>query len=81
MALAVLLGMIALTIDVRIAAAVRQPTPGRVQAAVKVMLLSIITLDAALIYARLGENGVVLAAATILLWIPSLAMSRWLYVT
>ena len=31
------------------------------------MLLSIITLDAALIYAKLGSDGIVFAAATMLL--------------
>ncbi|MFO1092117.1 MAG: UbiA family prenyltransferase [Planctomycetaceae bacterium] len=76
-----LLAMVALIINRRALAAVRDPSPALVQAAVKVMLLSIITLDAAVIYAKLGSSGVVLAVATMLLVVPSLAIGRWLYVT
>jgi hypothetical protein len=75
------LGIIALVIDRRIAAAVADPAPHNVQAAVKVMLLSIITLDAAIIYFKLGSEGALYAAATALLLIPSLVIARWLYVT
>lgn len=75
------LGVIALVIDRRIAAAVADPAPRNVQAAVKVMLLSIITLDAAITYFKLGSEGAPYAAATAALLVPSLVMARWLYVT
>jgi 4-hydroxybenzoate polyprenyltransferase len=75
------LGMIALIINRRIARAVGDPVPRHVQAAVKVMLLSIITLDATLIYFKLGEDGAPWAVATAALLLPSLLIGRWLYMT
>jgi 4-hydroxybenzoate polyprenyltransferase len=76
-----LLAMVAVIVNRRAFAAITDPSPKLVQAAVKVMLLSIITLDAGLIYAKLGADGIAFAAATILLLVPSLAIGRWLYVT
>ena len=76
-----LLAMVAVMVNRRIFAAIADPSPPVVQAAVKVMLLSIITLDAALIYAKLGSEGFVLAATTVMLLAPSLVIGRWLYVT
>lgn len=71
----------AFIINRRALAALAAPAPERVQGAVKVMLLSLITLDATLIYAKLGSEGVAIAAGTMLLLIPSLVIGRWLYVT
>jgi 4-hydroxybenzoate polyprenyltransferase len=76
-----LLAMVTVIVNRRIVAAIADPSPRLVQAAVKVMLLSIITLDAAVIYAKLGSEGFVLAATTVMLLAPSLAIRRWLYVT
>jgi len=76
-----LLGVVSVIINRRAIAAIGDPSPHVVQAAVKVMLLSIITLDAAVVYAKLGSDGLVFAAATMLLLVPSLAIGRWLYVT
>jgi len=76
-----LLAFVALMVNRRALAAITDPSPRLVQAAVKVMLLSIITLDAGLIYAKLGSEGMAFAAATMLLLVPSLAIGRWLYVT
>lgn len=76
-----LLAMVAVMVNRRIVAAVADPSPRVVQAAVKVMLLSIITLDAALIYSKLGSDGFVLAATTVMLLAPSLIIGRWLYVS
>lgn len=72
---------VALMLNRRALAAITDPSPRLVQAAVKVMLLSIITLDAGLIYAKLGGDGIAFAAATFLLLAPALAIGRWLYVT
>jgi 4-hydroxybenzoate polyprenyltransferase len=71
----------AFVINRRAFAALGSPSPDRVQGAVKVMLMSLITLDATLIYAKLGSEGVAVAAGTILLLVPSLLIGRWLYVT
>jgi 4-hydroxybenzoate polyprenyltransferase len=75
------LAFVALMLNRRALAAVSDPSPRLVQGAVKVMLLSIISLDAGLIYAKLGSDGVAFVAATFLLLVPSLAIGRWLYVT
>jgi len=71
----------AFIINRRAFTALGDPAPGRVQGAVKVMLLSLITLDATIIYAKLGSEGVAIAAGTMLLLVPSLVIGRWLYVT
>jgi 4-hydroxybenzoate polyprenyltransferase len=71
----------AVVINRRAFSALASPAPERVQGAVKVMLLSLITLDATIIYAKLGSDGVAIAAGTILLLVPSLVIGRWLYVT
>lgn len=75
------LAFIALMLNRRAVSAISDPAPQRVQAAVKVLLLSIISLDAGLIYAKLGGDGIAFVAATFLLIVPSLAIGRWLYVT
>ncbi len=73
--------VIAMTINRRLAAAISDPQPRAVQLAVKTMILSIITLDAVLIYAHAGEPGLLYAVAVILLLVPSLLLSRWIKVT
>jgi 4-hydroxybenzoate polyprenyltransferase len=70
---------IALTVNRRVASAVYDPSPGRVQATVKLMLLSIITLDATVVLAQTGD--VMLALATALLVVPAIIVGRWVYVT
>lgn len=76
-----LLGAVAVMINRRALGSVINPAPESVQASVKVMLLSLITLDATIIYAKLGTDGVPIAAATVLLLVPSMLIGRWLYVT
>jgi 4-hydroxybenzoate polyprenyltransferase len=73
--------VIALTINRRLTAALANPEPKAVQLAVKTMILSIITLDAVLIYARAGQPALMYAVAVILLLVPSLLLSRWIKVT
>jgi 4-hydroxybenzoate polyprenyltransferase len=75
------LAFIALMLNRRAVSAIGDPSPQRVQAAVKVMLLSIISIDAGLIYAKLGSDGIAFVAATFVLIVPSLAIGRWLYLT
>ena len=76
-ALAVL--AVAFTIDRRLFTAIAEPTPAQVQSAVKLMLLSIITIDATIVLAATGS--VPLAVGTLLLLIPALLLGRWVYVT
>lgn len=75
------LAFVALNLNRRAVRAINDPAPQRVQAAVRVMLLSIISLDAGLIYAKLGGDGIAFVAATFVLIVPSLMIGRWLYVT
>lgn len=76
-----MLGMIALSINRRILLAVRNPEPAYVQTGVKVMLLSVIMLDATSIYFKLGDPGMHYAAATALLVIPGLIVGKWMSMT
>jgi hypothetical protein len=62
----------------RCGVAVFDPTPQRVQAAVKLSILSLIWLDAATALAVAGPvYGVAIAA----LMIPALVLGRWVYST
>ena len=76
-----LLGFIAVTINSRLIRAIINPSPANVQAAVRLMLLSIITLDATMIFFKLGDAGVVYAGATAALLVPSMLLGRWVYTT
>ena len=75
------LGMIALTINRRILFALQFPEPQYVQAGVRMMLLSVIMLDATCIYFKLGDPGMNYAAATACLVIPSLILGKWMSMT
>jgi len=75
---AVLLALLMFSVVRRCAAAMRQPAPQNVQAAVKHSILSLIWLDAATVAAAAGPiYGVAVAA----LLLPALALGRWVYST
>lgn len=74
-----ILAMILFTLDRRLAVAIAQPSPQHVQLAVKVLLLSLVMLDATLIYAFNGQ--VELAMATVALLIPAIGLSRLIAMT
>ena len=74
-------GMIAVTINRRTFAAISRPTPDRVQPAMGTMLLSIVMLDAMLIYFKLGTPGLVYALVTVALLIPAILLRRWIAIT
>ncbi len=76
-----ILGMIALTINRRIVLAIESPEPQYVQSGVKMMLLSVIMLDATCIYFKLGDPGMNYAAATACLVIPGLILGKWMSMT
>ncbi len=75
------LGVIGLSINRRLLIAISDPSPERVQAAIKTMLLSVIMLDATLIFAKLGQSGAGYAVATAALLIPALMLGRWMRLT
>lgn len=73
-----LLGLLMVTVLRRALAAVMDPSPERVQAAVKHSILSLIWLDAAIVLAVAPPiYGVAIAA----LLIPALLLGRWVYST
>ena len=74
-----LFGVIALTINRRLVAAVLDPAPRQVQRAVRIMLLSLITLDATFVLLGTGRPDYALATAALI--IPALTLGRWLFVT
>ncbi len=74
-----ILAMILFTLDRRLAVAITQPTPSAVQLAIKVLLLSLVMLDATLIYAFNGN--VELAMVTVALLIPAIGLSRMIALT
>jgi 4-hydroxybenzoate polyprenyltransferase len=74
-----ILAMILFTLDRRLAVAIVQPSPQHVQLAVKVLLLSLVVLDATLIFAFNGR--VELAITTVALLIPAVGLSRLIPMT
>ncbi len=68
-----------LFIDVRVAPAVSEPTPHKVQAAVKRLLLAIVLFDATMIYGITGDPT--LACGTALLIVPAATVGRWIFIT
>jgi 4-hydroxybenzoate polyprenyltransferase len=79
LAMALLAG-IALALNTRMLTAVRDPSPSQVQTTVRTLLLSIITLDAALIYAKTGDIVLATALAVGLL-LPAMILGRVIRIT
>lgn len=67
------------TINRRLAMAISSPTPARVQGTIRLMLLSLIMLNAVLVCAATGKiiDGLCVAA----LLIPATTVGKWIYVT
>jgi 4-hydroxybenzoate polyprenyltransferase len=76
---ALALGLIALIINRRLFTALFDPLPARVQQAVRTMLLSIIMLDALLVF--FVQENQACAIAVALLLVPATLLSRFLAVT
>ncbi len=74
-----ILAMILFTLDRRLAVAITQPSPQHVQLAIKVLLLSLVVLDATLIFAFNGRQE--LAMVTVALLIPAVGLSRLIAMT
>jgi hypothetical protein len=62
-------------------AALADPRPPVVQSAVRIMLLSIITIDATLIHAAAGSAAAPIALAVVALLAPSFLLGRWMTMT
>jgi 4-hydroxybenzoate polyprenyltransferase len=73
--------VVALIINRKLSLALSDPQPKSVQLAVKTMILSIITLDAVLIYARAGQPAMWHVLGVVMLLIPSMLLSKWIKVT
>jgi hypothetical protein len=73
------LGMIALIMNRRLWAAIFDPVPGKVQPAVKTLLLSIIVLDAMLVFYHHNSPGY--ACMTAALIFPAMVLGRWVFIT
>ena len=76
---ALALGLIALIINRRLFTALFDPVPAKVQGAVRTMLLSVIMLDASLVFFVQEDQSYAVAVA--LLLIPATLLSRFLAVT
>lgn len=73
------LAVIALILNRRLVGAILNPIPGKVQPAVKTLLLSIIFIDATLIFYQ--TNNAETAMMTAALIVPALLLGRWVFVT
>ena len=79
-----MLGIVAFTLNRRAIAAIIDPSPQKVQTTIKVMLLSYVMLDGALVFWKMSESGQLGAAhalATAALVIPALLLSRLIPMT
>ncbi|MBA4182375.1 MAG: hypothetical protein C0506_17475 [Anaerolinea sp.] len=73
--------VISITVDRRILRSLSDPSPGTVQLAVKTMLLTLLVLDALLIYYYRGEPGKPYSLACLAMLAPALLLGRWLSMT
>ena len=67
----------ATVLAIPITRAILEPTPQRVQLAVKTLILGLIGLDALLAFSVVGWPGLLI----LLLLIPALLLGRWVYST
>ena len=75
----ILLAVVIFTINRRVFRALGEPEPAKVQDAVKVMLLSLVTLDAAIVYFKTGDPYYTFG--TIALLAPAMLLGRWIFIT
>ncbi len=66
-------------VDFRVVPAVREPTPSKVQAGVKQMLLAIVLFDAAMVYWASVNPWIALGTA--LLIVPAATLGRFIFIT
>lgn len=73
------LAVISITIVRRLVGAIAEPEPKRVQTAIRTMLLSLVMLDATLVFFATGDP--VLATTVAMLMLPAFLLSRWIPMT
>ncbi len=73
------LGMIAFTVGRRLVTAISEPSPQNVQLAIKVMLLSLVMLDATLVVYVTGQSALGLVTAALM--IPAFILAKWIPMT
>lgn len=73
------LAAIALIVGRRMLGAIQDPTPHRIQSTIKTMLLSIVTIDAVMVYSRTGNISY--AILTVALIIPAMVLSKRIAMT
>ena len=73
------LGAVMLLINRLPLMAIRDPRPAQVQAAIRVMLLSIIMLDAMLVFIQTENSAAAVVVAALL--IPATLLGRWIFLT
>lgn len=73
--------VISITVDRRIVLSLADPSPRTVQLAVKTMLLTLLVLDALLIYFYRRDAGMPYSIACLTLIAPALFLGRWLTMT
>ena len=66
-------------IDIRVLSSILNPSAGRVQATVKTLLMSLVALNAILIFHVTGSAG--LAGGVLLLLLPAMSLGRWMTIT
>ena len=76
---ALLLLIVVAFVDYRVVPALTEPTPAKVQAGVKQMLLGIVLFDATMVYWATGSAG--LALGTALLIVPAATLGRFIFIT
>jgi hypothetical protein len=74
-----LLAMVAINLNTRMYRAIRAADSGLIQQTVRLLLLTIIVLDAALVFYKTGD--MVHATGTVALLLPAMTVGRWIYVT
>lgn len=72
----VLWGVIAITINRRTLVAILDPSPAKIQPAIGVMLLSLIVLNAMIVYFKFGNSGIPYVVGILLLLIPAVLLRK-----
>lgn len=73
------LAMIAFTVGRRLVTAISEPSPQNVQVAIKVMLLSLVMLDATLVVFATGQAALGIVTAALL--VPAFVLAKWIPMT
>lgn len=71
--------VMALILNRRLVTTLLAPQPRTVQTTVKTLLLSLIVLDATLVYFKTGQPGPAVATAALI--VPAVVLGRWIFVT